>query len=184
MFLVMAPGARAAEYTYDQKESHLTFTLRHFNIVTVFGHFRKFTGKFRFDPANIEASDVQLTIDSASLESGNKIRDNDLRSEDFFWTEKHPAITFVCKMVRDRGETFDIYGDLTIRGIKRPVIFVTRLLTPKDQVAPDKPIKFHTETYIRRKDYKLGTSKFFNPIMMVTNETLKISLDVEGSPAA
>lgn len=177
------PSAFASPYAYDQDKSKLVFTLRHLGMVTVQGEFRKFTGSFEFDPENIEGGSVHLTIEADSLNSANSMRDQDLRSKSFFWVEKHPKITFVSKMFKVTGNRkFNIYGDLTIKGITVPVEFQTEMLTAPSEIAPDKPIHFHTHTYIRRKDFKLGTGGFFNPIMIVTAETLKLSLDVEGRP--
>lgn len=182
LVLATAPLS-AAEYRYDEKNSKLTFTVRHFNMVTVLGYFFRFSGSFVFDPEKVEQSRVRLKIVSASLDSKNSMRDKDFRSENFFWVEKFPEITFESREFREiQGLSFNIYGDLTIRGISKPVVFRTTLLTPLKEVDPRKPVRFHTETFIRRKDFKLGTSGF-NPVMLVTNESLKISLDVEGTPA-
>ncbi len=175
----------AAEYTYNQDKSKVLFTLKHLNIVTVSGWFKKFEGSFDFDPAKIEGSSVRLRIECASLDSGNKMRDRELRGKNFFWAEKYPLITFTSEAFKDvQGTSFNIYGNLTIRGKTVPVIFKTDMLTPKENAAPGKPIRFKTETFIHRKDFQLGTGNIFDPIMALTNEILRISLEVEGIPAS
>lgn len=171
----------AAVYDYTDKESKVMFTLKHLGIVTVHGDFREFAGEFTFDRSHIEASKVSLVIKTKSLQSNNKKRDKDLKSKNFFWPQKYPDIIFESREIRNiQGARFDIHGDLTIRGVTHPVVFATELLTPMDQISNEKPLHFYTETYITRKQYNLGTGGIMNPIVFVTNESLKISLDVHG----
>jgi polyisoprenoid-binding protein YceI len=184
ILLTAAVPLPAAEYKYTQEKSQLHFTVRHINIVTVRGQFKKFTGVFRFDPQKVDLSYVELRIESSSLETGNPSKNKEFRSENFFWVDKFPEITFTSKEFKDvKGNRFNIYGDLTIRGITKPVVFQTEMLTPINQAASAKPIHFHTFTFIRRKDFGLGTGKGFDPVVFMTHETLKISLLVEGVPA-
>jgi polyisoprenoid-binding protein YceI len=182
LLLFSSAPVSASEYRYSQDRSTLSITVRHFNMVTIAGQFHEFTGSFVFDPQKVDQSKVDLRIKSESIHSGNEMRDRDFRSRNFFWVDKYPEMTFKSREFKDiQGLTFNIYGDLTIKDVTKEVVFKTTLLTPLPDVAPGKPVRFHTETYIRRKDYKLGTERF-NPLMFVTNETLKISLDVEGQP--
>ena len=176
-------SAQAAGYTYDQARSKVLFTLKNFGITTVDGHFNQFSGTFEFDPANIQSSNVKLRIQTASLATSNGLQDRQLKSKGFFWPEKFPDIIFISREFKNiEGERFNIYGDLTIRGKTMPVIFKTKLLTPVEKISSDRPLRFYTETYIQRKDYNLGTGNIFDPLMTVTHETLKISLEVEGQP--
>lgn len=180
LFLPFSP-ATAASYTYDQNGSRITFTLTHLGIVTVTGDFKKFAGDFTFDPQNVSASKVVLTIQSGSLETGLRKRDSDLKSKKFFWTDQYSEIKFISKEFKDvEGKTFNIYGDLTIRGKTVPVVFHTELLTGLKEIVPGKSLRFQAYTFIRRKDFGLGTGGIFDPILMITGETLKISLEVEG----
>ncbi len=179
----LASRLPAAEYHYSHEQSRITFTLRHLGLVTVEGHFSDFSGGFEFDLQNIEDSQVNLVIQTTSLESGNGVRDNDLRSKTFFWAEEFPEITFTSTAFGSiQDGQFKIYGDLTIRGKTVPVIFETELLTPTAEITEGQTLHFRTETYIHRKDFDLGTGSWFNPIAMITGETLKISLDVTGFP--
>lgn len=173
----------AGEYVYDQGQSRVSFALKHFRIITVKGRFEAFSGSFWFDPGVVEQSFVDIRIKTASVESGNRMRDRDLCSDKFFWAEKHPEIHFVSREFKETGGmNFDILGELTIRGITRTVVFKTVFISePKDADA-GRPLRFHAETYIKRKDFELGTGKGFNPILFITDELLKISLEVTGRP--
>ena len=176
-------SAESIQYVYNEKNSRVDFTLRHLGIITVQGHFKIFYGSFSFNPQKIEPSNVNISIQTGSVDSGFPIRDQHLRSKNFFDTADHPLITFVGKNFEAVTDThFNIHGDLTIHGITRPVVFVTDML-PKPKGAPDTThIFFHSETFIKRKDFHLGTGNLFDPILFLTDETLKISLEVEGIP--
>ena len=177
-------SAHAVEYGYDQQKSRVTFEIRHLGILTVQGHFKTFSGSFLFDPRDIEASRVEIAIKTASVDSGLPHRDRDLCSKNFFWSEKHPDIRFKGEKVGAvQGPRFNILGELTIRGIARPVVFETELLREIKEGKDSGHLSFHAETFIRRKDFHLGTGHWFDPIMLVTDETLKISLEIEGIPA-
>ncbi len=179
-----APSVQAASYTYDQAHSRVEFILKHLNLVTVHGHFKIFSGKSRFDARDIENSEVTIEIKAASAVSGNKVRDGHLRSEKFFDAKKNPWIQFVSrKFVKINETRFIIEGDLTIRGIKRPAFFQTELLTHPGKITGKAPLSFTASTFIKRKDYQLGTADWSDPIMFLTNETLEIRLEVECFPA-
>lgn len=181
MALSFSSPAMAAEYGYDHERSKVTFTLRHLNLITVQGEFKDFSGSFEFDAETIEDSSVTLVIQTRSLDSANLLRDVQLRGKDYFWVEKHPEITFASTAFGTlRENRFDIYGDLTIRGKTVPVVFETEILTPIKEITPGKPVRFKTETYIHRKDFDLGTGRWYDPVAYMTGETLKINLEVEG----
>ncbi len=184
--LGLIPPTLSAEplgYDYGHAESQITFTLKHLGLVTVEGKFSDFSGSFEFDRENIEDSGVNLLIQSGSLESGNKLRDNDLRSKNYFWTDKYPEINFLSSAFGSvQNNKFKIYGYLTIKNKTVPVTFDTELVTPHEEISKGKKIHFRAETYIHRKDFDLGTGNWLNPIAAITGETLKISLDVVGTP--
>lgn len=182
-FWIIAAPVQASEYTYGEAQSQVTFTLKHLGIVTVTGRFEKFSGSFRFDPRQIENSKAEIHIQTGSVASGLEKRDKHLRSNKFFWSEKHPEILFVSKKFTDiRGKHFAMEGDLTIRGITRPVVFQTERLSETEDADGTTPIRFHTHTFIKRKDFQLGTGGLMDPIMLVTAETLQISLEIVGIP--
>ena len=177
--------ASAAEYIYDQEKSRVGFTLRHLGLVTVEGHFKTFSGSFRFDRRNIEASRVNIAIRAATVDSGIPFRDRHLRSENFFAAEKYPEIRFESKKAGAmHNNRFNVEGDLTIHGITQPVIFETVLLTESWKMNGTQIIAFRAHTFIKRKDFRLGTGKWIDPILFVTDETLKISLEIEGVPSS
>jgi polyisoprenoid-binding protein YceI len=92
-------------------------------ISTVRGTFTKLSGSALYDPANAKDESVEVTIDTASVDTRVEMRDNDLRSDHFFDVQKYPTMTFRSTKVESAGtDKLQITGDLTIRGITKPVI--------------------------------------------------------------
>jgi polyisoprenoid-binding protein YceI len=120
--LAAAPGALLADWSLDQPHSQVFFTVNHLGFADVTGTFREFDATVAFDPDDIEATEVTLTIDAASIDTLWEARDDHIRSEDFLDVANHPEITFVSTgLTLIDDATAELAGDLTIRGETRPV---------------------------------------------------------------
>jgi polyisoprenoid-binding protein YceI len=122
--------ARAAVETYeiDPVHSSIGFTIRHF-FTNVPGSFTKFSGTIVADRDHLENSTVEATIEVASVDTRTEKRDNHLRSPDFFDVAKFPAMTFKSKAWKKTGDdTFDVTGDLTIKGVTKEVVLKIKSL--------------------------------------------------------
>lgn len=126
--IASAPVAQAEPYVLDKSHTYVSFTVSHFGFSDVMGRFSEFDAMIDFDPGNVEAARVDFRIDAASVESFWPARDRDLRGPNFLDTDNHPEIAFTTTSVTPTGtETADIAGDLTIRGVTRPVVLQARL---------------------------------------------------------
>lgn len=122
----MAVGtpAQAAEYTIDPDHSHANFLVDHFGFSTIYGRFNEESGVIVFDPDNIEASSVEVVIQTASVDTNHVERDEHLRSPDFFNSDEFPEMTFTSTKVEKTGDnTGKIAGDLTFLGVTKEVTF-------------------------------------------------------------
>ena len=109
-------------WTIDTAHSTVSFSARHMGLAKVRGQFDRFTGEIEGDPSDITTATARFEVDLASVDTGNDDRDAHLRSADFFDVEKHPTMTFVSRSVEPAGpDTFRVLGDLTIKGITKPV---------------------------------------------------------------
>src|SRR3984893_17356313 len=119
VILIVQSAFAADTYVFDKAHSTLGFQIRHlFSNVT--GKFDDFTGTIQFDETNPEQSAVEVNIKTASIDTGVKMRDDDLRSPNFFDAKKYPEITFKSKSVKSTGKnTFDVTGDLTMHGVTK-----------------------------------------------------------------
>ena len=125
---VLPLGAMAEPYVLDKSHAHVTFQVGHLGFSTTHGQFREFDADISFDPANVEATTVSFTIQTASVDTFWEPRDKHLRNKDFFDVENHPTITFVSTSVVPTGaETADVTGDLTILGVTQSVTMQAKL---------------------------------------------------------
>ncbi|SCL23526.1 Polyisoprenoid-binding protein YceI [Micromonospora pallida] len=109
-------------YTIDPSHTRIGFVARHAMVTKVRGAFNDFEGHVVFDGNDPSATAVTVTIQAASIDTRNAQRDEHLRSNDFLAMETYPEITFVSTASRQTGaDTFDLTGDLTVRGVTRPV---------------------------------------------------------------
>jgi polyisoprenoid-binding protein YceI len=114
------PGYVTGTWTIDPVHSDVSFTVRHMMVSKVRGKFTSFSGTL-VTGETPTASSVTATIDLASIDTGNADRDNHVRSADFFNVEAHQQMTFVSTGVRADGSDFVLDGNLTLKGVTKPV---------------------------------------------------------------
>jgi len=116
--------ATAAPARYIADGAHLTiaFLVDHIGFAKTLGMFRKAEGSFTFDEDGPTVSGIAFTIDAKSVFTNHKARDKHLRGKDFLWVKKFPEITFAGTSATPTAErTGTVTGDLTLRGVTRPV---------------------------------------------------------------
>ena len=169
-------------FTVDKAHSEAEFQVRHL-ITKVHGRFSDFEGAIQFDEAQPANSSVTITIPTASVDTNAADRDKHLRSEDFFFVEKYPQITFTSSSITPAGspDAYAVTGDLTIRGIsKRIALPVTYLGKAKDPWGNEK-IGFETAITINRKDYGLTWNAALEAGGFLVGDEVKISMSVQAS---
>ena len=115
----------AADYAIDKKDQHafINFKTGHMGFSMLHGRFNDFDGSFSWDPENPQDSKVEVTINTASVDSNHAERDKHLRTADFLNVDKHPQATFVSTDVEVTGEnTAKVTGDFTFNGVPNPVV--------------------------------------------------------------
>jgi polyisoprenoid-binding protein YceI len=173
--LALAAPAQADTWNVDAVHSHVGFSVRHL-LTPVPGSFGDFTGTIVYDEANPAASTVELTVQTASIDTKNDRRDNHLRSADFFDAEKHPTLTFKSKKVAPLGgNNLAVTGDLTIRGVTKEVTVPVEVLG----VMGDKA-GFQTEFEVDRKEYGVLWNRSLDQGDTLLGEDVKIVLTIEA----
>lgn len=175
-----AVPATAATWDIDQTHSHIGFRVAHLVVTKVRGNFDTFSGTVVLDEKDVTKSKVDVTIDVASINTRNGKRDDHLRSEDFFWAEKHPKMTFTSTRIKKgKGGTLEVFGKLTMRGKSKPILLTVQ--GPSKEVkdpAGNAHIGLSGTTTIKRGDWGLTWSKTVEGTSVVGDE-VEIEIDVE-----
>ena len=108
-------------WTIDPSHTTVEFVAKHMMITTVKGRFAELTGTIVADETNIAGSSVEATLQAASLDTRSEQRDAHLRSPDFLDVENYPEVTFKSTAISGTKQSFTVTGDLTIRGVTRPI---------------------------------------------------------------
>jgi len=124
---------QTATWNVDPSHSRAGFSVKHLVISDVKGEFSKLSGKVQLDDADLSRSSVEVTIEAASVDTRDEKRDAHLKSADFFDAAKYPTITFKStKVVAGKDGALTITGDLTLRGVTKPVTLegsITKAIT-------------------------------------------------------
>jgi polyisoprenoid-binding protein YceI len=179
--LILSFGlANASSYTVDNSHTNVGFSVKHMMITNVKGEFKTYDAKIDFDLATKNFKSFSANVDIASIDTGIEKRDAHLKSEDFFSSEKFPKMTFVMKSYEVDGDEGKMKGDLTIRGITKPVVLeVDDLATIKDFDGNNR-IGFTLKGKINRMDYDLKWNKVLETGGVAVAEEVKIIVDVEA----
>jgi polyisoprenoid-binding protein YceI len=168
-------------WTIDAAHSHIEFAVKHMMIATVKGRFGSVSGRIRLDEEQPDRSEVEVTIEAASIDTRNAQRDTHLRSADFLDVENHPAITFrstgVKRVSQDR---LRVRGDLTIRGTTRPVDLDVTVLGRNRSPWGQDVIAWSAETSIDREDFGLTWNQALEAGGVLVANTVRIHLEVEA----
>jgi polyisoprenoid-binding protein YceI len=177
--LAALPVHAAEVYTIDAGHSDVSFQVRHL-VTQVRGKFSDYQGTIQLDPAKLENSKVEFRIKAASIDTALPDRDKHLRSEDFFYVEKFPEITFKSQSIKATGkDTYDVTGQLTMRGVAKTVTLpVTFLGKVRDPWGNDKA-GFTTETTINRKDYGIVWNAALDNGGVVLGDEVRIAINLE-----
>ena len=178
--LAVAPAAYAQDvYTIDPVHSSVEFKVKHMMVSDVKGEFKTFSGTITLDPANIEKSSVEVTIESASVSTNNEKRDGHLKSADFFDVEKFPTLTFKSKKVAKKGDGYVATGDLTIRGVTKEIELPFTLSGPVS-AGPASIIGVSAATQLNRQDFGVSWNKTLDAGGVVVSDNVRIELEVEA----
>lgn len=112
----------AGTWTLDKSHTSVGFTVRHMMVSKVRGTFRDFDAEIKVADNPLEST-LRATVKMASIDTGDENRDQHLRTNDFFDVEHHPEMTFVSTSITGSGSEYQVTGDLTIRGVTKPVTF-------------------------------------------------------------
>ena len=178
--LVAAPAQAAdALYRFDPAHSSVGFAVKHMTISTVRGQFGEFSGEFHVDEQDFAKSSFEVRIKSASVNTQNQNRDNDLRSANFLDAENHPEIVFKSKRIEKSGEGYVAYGDLTIRGVTKEVPLRFTAAGPIRGMRGRSVIGVEAATTINRQEFGVSWSRALDGGGLVVSDDVRIEINLE-----
>lgn len=122
--LVSLLSAHAATWNLDPAHSRVGFSVSHMTISTVEGSFSGVEATLDYEVGRLSELKTTVTVDMATVDTRNADRDAHLKKEDFLFVEEHPEMTFVSTAVKPgKKGTFELVGDLTLRGVTKRVTF-------------------------------------------------------------
>ncbi|MBQ0922549.1 YceI family protein [Saccharopolyspora endophytica] len=171
-----APGL----WRIDPVHSSIQVTAKHLGLSSIHGRFNEFSGEVRIGTP-VEKSLVEARINADTIDTGNKLRDDHLRTEDFLNVAEYPEITFRSTGLRPRGgDKWDLEGELTMLGVSKPVMLDTRF----DGVGPDQwggtRASASAVAQLRRDDFAVRFSQSLKSGIATVGTTLRVQIDIQA----
>jgi polyisoprenoid-binding protein YceI len=176
-----APKATPTSWNLDPAHSATEFKVKHMMISNVKGYFTGLSGTVLLDEGQIENSRVEVTIDASTIDTRDAQRDAHLKSPDFFDVEKFPTLSFRSTSVKRTGDgELAVAGDLTIRGVTRPVVLnVEGPTTPASDPWGKTRVGISATAKINRKDFGLTWNAALEAGGVLVGDQVAIAIDAQ-----
>jgi len=176
--------AAMSTWQIDTAHTVVSFTGKHMMITKVRGIFKDVSGTIEYDEADPARSTVEVTIPAATVETGMEPRDKHLRSADFLDAETHPTLDFRSTSIASKGDRWAITGDLTIRGVTRPVVLDAEQLGVVAGMDGRRHAGFEATTKIKRSDWGLTWNVGLEAGGWLVSDEISIDLEVAADELA
>lgn len=177
----ISPTAEEVEkLSIDPVHSFIGFSARHMVISNVRGRFTRLAGTILYNRLDTVRSSVGLTIDAASMNTGNADRDNDLRSAGFFNVGKFPQITFRSKRIEQMCEGYVCVGNLTVHGVTEEIAIPFEITGRQTDLQGKERIGFEGELELDRRKFGLAYNALLANGGPVVGNEIKIELSIEA----
>jgi polyisoprenoid-binding protein YceI len=173
----------AGTWTFDKAHTRLEFVARHM-LSKVRGRFKEFDGTVTI-AERPEDSHVEVDMQTASITTDTGMRDDHLRSDDFLEVDEYPTMSFRSKELRPTGETtFQLVGDLTIKGITREVVLDAEFNGWGPGMTPERPplAAFSAKTEIDREDWDMTWNVAVETGGFLVSKKVQIEIETELNP--
>ena len=175
--LVLSVGLlMASEYNVDKAHSNVGFSVKHMMVTNVYGKFTSYDSVLDFDESTKTFKKLSASIDTKSIDTGITDRDNHLKSDDFFGVDEFPKMVFEMTSYKADGDEGKMKGNLTIRGITKPVT-----LKVEDITVLGPKMGFSLEGKINRSDFGLKWNKAVELGGVTVADEVKIKVDIEAA---
>jgi polyisoprenoid-binding protein YceI len=168
------------DYTLDAAHTRLGFVARHAMVTKVRGAFTEFEGSAHLDFQDPTKSSAQLTIQVASITTGQKQRDEHLRTNDFFDAPTFPEMTFTSTGVEVDGDTYKLTGDLTIKDVTKPVTIDFEFTGAAKDPYGNIRAGFDGTTTIKRSDWGISWNAALETGGVMVSDKITLEFDVSA----
>jgi polyisoprenoid-binding protein YceI len=166
------------EYAIDTSHSRIGFSARHAMVTKVRGAFNEFEGTLHLDGLNPTRSTAKVVIQAASIDTRNADRDNHIRGGDFLAVDEYPTIEFLSTGAEQLDDThYRLTGDLTIRGVTRPVTIDFEYTGAATDPWGSTRIGFEGSVAVNRRDWGLSWNVPLDAGGLLVSE--KVTLEFE-----
>ncbi len=165
-------------WKFDPYHTQVEFSAKHLGMMTVRGHFAEVTATGEIDVEHPERSEIEATINTASIRTHNETRDNDLRSSNFLEVDKYPTITFKSTGIEHAGkDKYKLTGDLTIKGTTKPITLDVLKYGEFNDPNMGHRIGYAAQGQLNRKDFGMKFEMMLDGQFIVSKE---IQINIEG----
>jgi polyisoprenoid-binding protein YceI len=166
-------------WTVDPAHSNVEFSAKHLGIATVRGAFNEFEGTFEVGEDG--SARARGTVEVVSIDTNEDQRDTHLRSEDFFHAEVHPQLSFESTEIRAVDEdAFLIHGDLTMRGVTRPIVLEAELQGTEIDPWGNERVALEARGQLNRRDWGMTFNQALGSGNMLVSDKIKLTLDISA----
>jgi len=177
----MTTKADLPVWTPDLVHSSVGFTVRHMVVSKVRGKFSRWTGTILMDEHDLTRTQVDVAIETASVDTGVEQRDNHLRSADFFDVEKFPAMTYKSTRVeKQKDGSLRLLGDLTLHGVTRPVALDVEYAGTQKDPWGGMRAGFSARTTLDRKEFGLVWNQLLEAGGVAVGDKVEIDIEIEA----
>ena len=166
-------------WSVDPAHTSVEFSAKHLGIATVRGVFNEFEGSFEVGEDG--SAKARGTVTAASLDTNEDTRDAHLRSEDFFHVDVHPELAFESTEIRPLdGDSFEIHGELTMRGVTRPIVLQAGLQGTETDPWGNERVALEVRGQLNRRDWNMNFNQVLGSGNLLVSDKVKLSLDISA----
>jgi polyisoprenoid-binding protein YceI len=178
--VLLSSSVFAADYTLDKAHSTIAFSAKHLMVSKTTGAFNEYDGTINFDPNDLAASKVEITVQAASIDTRNEKRDEHLKGADFLDAEKFPTLTFVSKSIAKEGDAYTLTGDMTIKGVTKEITVPAQISGPVTSPMGGNAIGIDATFKINRQDYGVSFNKMMDNGGLMVSDDVVVDVSLEG----
>jgi polyisoprenoid-binding protein YceI len=171
--------SQSAKWTFDKAHTNIHFSVAHLVVSDVVGTFKAFDGSMESSKPDFSDAVINFTVDVSSINTDNEMRDNHLKSDDFFSAAKFPQMKFVSTSFQPLGNNkYKLDGNLTIRDVTKPVSFDVSYGGQVNAMG-GLHAGFKAKTTINRFDYNLKWDKTTEAGGLVAGKDVDITINAD-----